>query len=123
MPYQALILIDPQAGSPSKMSAPTKAWYLCKETHRHRNAAQAHVWAQSLADTRSSPECSKRSVRLVRSRLPLSFSPLLYLGHHVPILVSVEERREDSMQVCACANEEENDEKERLELEDAELDD
>lgn len=42
---------------------------------------------------------------------------------HVPILVPIQESREYTVQVCACANEEEDDEEERLELEDAELND
>jgi hypothetical protein len=40
---------------------------------------------------------------------------------NVPILVPVQESREDSVQVCAGADEEENDQEKRLELEDAEL--
>jgi hypothetical protein len=42
---------------------------------------------------------------------------------HVPILVPIQESREDTVQVCACADEEEDDKEECLELEDAELDD
>lgn len=42
---------------------------------------------------------------------------------HVPILVPIQEGREYTVQVCACADKEEDDEEERLELEDAELDD
>jgi hypothetical protein len=38
-----------------------------------------------------------------------------------PILIPVQKRREDTMQVCASANEQQYDEEERLELEDAEL--
>jgi hypothetical protein len=40
----------------------------------------------------------------------------------VPILVPIQKSREDAVQVCACADEKEDDEEERLELEDAELD-
>ena len=69
MPYQAPILIDPQASSPSRTSVSTKSVYSFGQTHRHSHAAQAHVWAQSLANTCSSPECSKRSVWVVRFRL------------------------------------------------------
>jgi hypothetical protein len=37
------------------------------------------------------------------------------------MLVSVQEGREDAVQVCAGADEQQDDEEERLELEDAEL--
>jgi hypothetical protein len=39
-----------------------------------------------------------------------------------PILIPVQKSREDTVQVCASANEEQYHEEERLELEDAELD-
>jgi hypothetical protein len=56
----------------------------------------------------------------------VSLSLLWYSSHgrifHVPILVPIQESREDTVQVCACADKEQDDEEERLELEDAELD-
>jgi len=59
------------------------------------------------------------------SLLSLSFVMCYLLSKRVvdvPILVPIQESREDTMQVCACADEEEDNEEERLELEDAELD-
>lgn len=60
-------------------------------------------------------------MQLVRSRLSLSRNPVLDSVLDIPILVPVQESREDAVQVCASADEEEDDEQERLELEDAEL--
>lgn len=53
----------------------------------------------------------------------LLWYPLLDPLLNIPILIPVQESREDTVQICACANKEEDDEQERLEFEDAELDD
>ena len=39
---------------------------------------------------------------------------------HLPRLITVKPRREDAVDICACANEEEHDQEESLELENAE---
>lgn len=50
------------------------------------------------------------------------YSPILQLFQpDLPILVSIQESREDAVQVCARADEQQDDEQERLEFEDAEL--
>lgn len=48
--------------------------------------------------------------------------PILHHAPNLPIFISVQERREDAVQVGASANEEQDDQQEGLELEDTELD-
>jgi hypothetical protein len=80
-----------------------------------QNRSPVYLSLESTSNSRYSRcllSCSPSNSRLRRRGMDMS---------NVPILVPVQESREDSVQVCAGADEEQDYEEEGLELEDSEL--
>lgn len=89
-------------------------------TYSHDDAANAYIWAKSFAYPRAFPKDARDTIRRL-DVYPSSYPDGVIAVYPLPILVSVENAWREVVNICARADEEQDDEEEGLEVEERRL--